>query len=142
MPGSQGPKQSGSVIVPTEVPTHTSIISFDSHFIFLDGGEFISSPFDKIHIGFETIAVGGVSQCVWPDIKDKEDFGRVGELLFDEWIGCGILASFCRGPGAFDAFDDDVDPAFEFGLYAGLTVECDNESGAEFVFGVLQRSNK
>lgn len=31
MPGSHGPRQSGSVIVPTEVPTHTSTISFVSH---------------------------------------------------------------------------------------------------------------
>lgn len=27
VPGSQGPRQSGSVIVPTEVPTHTSAVS-------------------------------------------------------------------------------------------------------------------
>lgn len=39
VPGSQGPKQSGSVIVPTEVPTQTSTISFGSHLIFLAGGE-------------------------------------------------------------------------------------------------------
>lgn len=38
VPGSHGPKQSGSVIVPTDVPTHTSTISFGSHFIFLKGG--------------------------------------------------------------------------------------------------------
>lgn len=38
MPGSQGPRQSGSVIVPTDVPTHTSTMSFGSHFTFLNGG--------------------------------------------------------------------------------------------------------
>lgn len=38
VPGSHGPKQSGSVIVPTDVPTHTSTISFGSHFIFFAGG--------------------------------------------------------------------------------------------------------
>lgn len=27
VPGSQGPKQSGSVMVPTDVPTHTSAVS-------------------------------------------------------------------------------------------------------------------
>lgn len=29
VPGSQGPRQSGSVIVPTEVPTHTSAVSWN-----------------------------------------------------------------------------------------------------------------
>lgn len=38
VPGSQGPKQSGSVIVPTEVPTQTSTISFGSHLCRLAGG--------------------------------------------------------------------------------------------------------
>lgn len=38
VPGSHGPKQSGSVIVPTEVPTHASTISFDSHLIRFRGG--------------------------------------------------------------------------------------------------------
>lgn len=38
VPGSHGPKQSGSVIVPTDVPTHTSTISFGSHLTFLYGG--------------------------------------------------------------------------------------------------------
>lgn len=38
VPGSHGPKQSGSVIVPTEVPTHISTISFGSVFIFFAGG--------------------------------------------------------------------------------------------------------
>lgn len=47
VPGSQGPKQSGSVIVPTDVPTQTSTISFGSHFIFLAGGGLLeSSPAD------------------------------------------------------------------------------------------------
>lgn len=41
VPGSQGPKHSGSVMVPTLVPTQTSDISFGSEaevFIFLAGG--------------------------------------------------------------------------------------------------------
>lgn len=38
VPGSQGPRQSGSVIVPTDVPTHTSTISFGSHLCRLAGG--------------------------------------------------------------------------------------------------------
>lgn len=38
VPGSQGPKQSGSVIVPTEVPTQTSTMSFGSHLCRLAGG--------------------------------------------------------------------------------------------------------
>lgn len=43
VPGSQGPKQSGSVIVPTDVPTQTSTISFGSHLIFLAGGGLLLS---------------------------------------------------------------------------------------------------
>lgn len=38
VPGSQGPRQSGSVIVATDVPTHTSTISFGSHLWRLAGG--------------------------------------------------------------------------------------------------------
>lgn len=38
MPGSQGPRQSGSVMVPTDVPTQTSTMSFASHLTFLKGG--------------------------------------------------------------------------------------------------------
>lgn len=38
VPGSQGPRQSGSVIVPTDVPTHTSTISFGSHLCRFAGG--------------------------------------------------------------------------------------------------------
>lgn len=38
VPGSHGPRQSGSVIVPTEVPTHTSTISLGSHLCRLAGG--------------------------------------------------------------------------------------------------------
>lgn len=43
MPGSHGPKQSGSVIVPTDVPTHTSTISFGSNLIFFVGGGLVLS---------------------------------------------------------------------------------------------------
>jgi hypothetical protein len=39
VPGSHGPKQSGSVIVPIDVPTQTSIIFFGSHFMRFVGGE-------------------------------------------------------------------------------------------------------
>lgn len=38
VPGSHGPRQSGSVIVPTEVPTHTSTISLGSHLCRFAGG--------------------------------------------------------------------------------------------------------
>lgn len=38
VPGSQGPRQSGSVIVPTDVPTQTSTISLGSHLCRLAGG--------------------------------------------------------------------------------------------------------
>lgn len=38
VPGSHGPRQSGSVIVPTDVPTHTSTISLGSHLCRLAGG--------------------------------------------------------------------------------------------------------
>lgn len=38
VPGSQGPRQSGSVIVPTEVPTQTSTMSLGSHLCRLAGG--------------------------------------------------------------------------------------------------------
>lgn len=38
VPGSQGPRQSGSVIVATDVPTHTSTISFGSHLWRFAGG--------------------------------------------------------------------------------------------------------
>lgn len=49
MPGSHGPRQSGSVIVPTDVPTHTSTISFGSNLIFLAGGGLVlSSQFDAL----------------------------------------------------------------------------------------------
>lgn len=49
MPGSHGPKQSGSVIVPTDVPTHTSTISFGSNLIFFVGGGLVlSSQFDVL----------------------------------------------------------------------------------------------
>lgn len=49
VPGSHGPKQSGSVIVPTDVPTHTSTISFGSNLIFFDGGGLVlSSQFDVL----------------------------------------------------------------------------------------------
>lgn len=44
VPGSQGPKQSGSVIVPIEVPTHTSIIFLESLFKRFIGGEFVILP--------------------------------------------------------------------------------------------------
>lgn len=43
VPGSHGPKQSGSVMVPTEVPTQMSTISFGSHLIFFAGGGLIVS---------------------------------------------------------------------------------------------------
>lgn len=43
VPGSHGPKQSGSVIVPTDVPTHTSTISFGSNLIFFVGGGLVLS---------------------------------------------------------------------------------------------------
>lgn len=43
MPGSQGPRQSGSVIVPTDVPTQTSTISLGSHLIFFVGGGLVFS---------------------------------------------------------------------------------------------------
>lgn len=48
VPGSHGPKWSGSVIVPTDVPTHTSTISFGSHFNRFKGGEdvLLSSDID------------------------------------------------------------------------------------------------
>lgn len=50
VPGSHGPRQSGSVMVPTEVPTQMSTISFGSHFIFFAGGGLIVSSrlFDDI----------------------------------------------------------------------------------------------
>lgn len=38
VPGSHGPRQSGSVMVPTEVPTHTSTISLGSHLCRFAGG--------------------------------------------------------------------------------------------------------
>lgn len=38
MPGSHGPRQSGSVIVPTDVPTQTSTISLGSHLCRFAGG--------------------------------------------------------------------------------------------------------
>jgi hypothetical protein len=44
VPGSHGPKQSGSVIVPTDVPTHTSTISLTSTFIFFAGGGLLVPP--------------------------------------------------------------------------------------------------
>lgn len=49
MPGSHGPKQSGSVMVPTDVPTHISTISFGSLFIFFAGGGLVlSSELDDV----------------------------------------------------------------------------------------------
>lgn len=44
VPGSHGPKQSGSVIVPIEVPTQTSIMFLESHLIRFIGGEFVIFP--------------------------------------------------------------------------------------------------
>jgi hypothetical protein len=44
VPGSHGPKQSGSVIVPMEVPTHISTIFFESHLIRFIGGELVIFP--------------------------------------------------------------------------------------------------
>jgi len=46
VPGSHGPKQSGSVMVPIDVPMQTSTMSFEgSHFVFFIGGDetFVSS---------------------------------------------------------------------------------------------------
>lgn len=50
MPGSQGPKQSGSVMVPTLVPTHTSETSLSSVLSFLAGGG------DKLRSSKELVA--------------------------------------------------------------------------------------
>lgn len=47
VPGSHGPRQSGSVIVPTDVPTQISTMSRGSHLIFFAGGGLVlSSRFD------------------------------------------------------------------------------------------------
>lgn len=54
VPGSHGPRQSGSVIVPTDVPTQMSTMSRGSHLIFFAGGGLVlSSRFDD---EFEPVA--------------------------------------------------------------------------------------
>lgn len=57
MPGSHGPRQSGSVIVPTDVPTQISTISFGSHLIFFAGGGLVlSSQFEVLEVDeFEAV---------------------------------------------------------------------------------------
>jgi hypothetical protein len=80
VPGSHGPKQSGSVIVPTEVPTHTSTISFGSHFKRFTGGEdtFESSedPLDEDIVEFDS---GSPVNCALRELS----FELFDELLWD-----------------------------------------------------------
>lgn len=80
MPGSHGPRQSGSVIVPTDVPTQTSTISLGSHLIFFGGGEFVlSSQFDVLHDdefdAFDDIEPDAVDFC---DVVDDVIVDAVG----------------------------------------------------------------
>lgn len=112
MPGSHGPKQSGSVIVPTLVPTHTSTISLGSNLIFFVGGGLVlSSQFDVLlddEFDDEFTEDGAIDKedvdddfikaelvaVVVVDIVDADDCCRMFEMVVD-----GIEVGNCTGVG-------------------------------------------
>lgn len=66
VPGSHGPRQSGSVIVPTDVPTQMSTISFGSTLTFFEGGG-LQLPFSSLQ-----------------DVTDDDEFDEDVDKIDDE----------------------------------------------------------
>lgn len=83
VPGSQGPRQSGSVIVPIEVPMHTSTMPLESHFVFFIGGdeddfpssldEFMTTELLTFDRDFENSANFICSLCCFDDALGCDD---------------------------------------------------------------------
>lgn len=102
VPGSHGPRQSGSVIVATEVPTHTSTISFGSHLWRLAGGGLVLH-FSSFSIAeLDSPVDGNVLLVVAKDEGLQEDDERLGlvtatvpeERAFSKLVG-GVVDSSC-----------------------------------------------
>lgn len=97
VPGSQGPKQSGSVIVPTLVPTQTSFVSLSSVLIFLAGGgdELRSSIFE---VGCELlkreaeVTVGALALAAAFAVAAAVEMGA-GVEVGAETLACSGLAA-------------------------------------------------
>lgn len=94
VPGSHGPRQSGSVIVPTDVPTHTSTISFKSLLWRLAGGGLalglsslntaeVDSPLDNSAPIVDVEAVALPKDDDPDDIPDASAFKRLDGGVVD-----------------------------------------------------------
>lgn len=74
MPGSQGPKQSGSVIVPIDVPTQTSTI-LESHLIRFIGGELEFLPSSLLELdAYDSDDVVALDEFDWDFVEKSTTF--------------------------------------------------------------------
>lgn len=99
VPGSHGPKQSGSVIVPTDVPIHTSTISLGSHLIFLAGGglvlssqiddvlELLDDEFDEETVDEDEFPPAPPPIVLLPPHEDDEDDDEDDEDVVEDNVG-------------------------------------------------------
>lgn len=102
VPGSHGPRQSGSVIVATEVPTHTSTISFGSHLWRLAGGGLVLHFSSFSNVELDSPVDGNVLLVDAKDDGLQEDDDRLGlvtatvpeERAFSKLVG-GVVDCSC-----------------------------------------------
>lgn len=117
VPGSHGPKQSGSVMVPTEVPTQMSTVSLGSHLIFFAGGGLIVSSrlFDVMLLlspllnEFVDVVDDADDDDNEDDVSDVREAVEVASAADDDAVDVTIVATVSADDdaAAVDALFDD-----------------------------------